>query len=204
MESIGTLTGGIAHDFNNILTALMGYGTLLQMKIGENEPIRMFVDEIVSGSQKAADLTQSLLAFSRQKPVTFGTIGINDIMRRAERLLKRLVTEDVIIKTDLAPDDPIILADETQIDQVFFNLAANARDAMPNGGTLTVETRIVELDDTFTRVHGFGGPGKYVLISVSDTGVGMDEATKERIFDPFFTTKEVERGQGWAFLRFTA
>ncbi|HAR95192.1 MAG TPA: calcium-binding protein, partial [Deltaproteobacteria bacterium] len=188
--------GGIAHDFNNILSALMGYAALLQMKMEEKDPLRSFVDEIVSGSQKAAELTRSLLAFSRQQPITFFTLGVKDIVTGIEKLLRRLVTEDVAIKTILAADQPVIRADATQIEQVLLNLATNARDAMPNGGSLLIETRITELDETFVRSHGYGEPGRYALIAVSDTGVGMDEATRQRAFDPFFTTKEVGKGTG--------
>lgn len=196
MEAIGRLAGGIAHDFNNILTALTGYGTLLQMKMDKDDPLLMYVDQILSASQKAADLTQSLLAFSRQRPVTFASHNINKIIRGSEKLLKRLVTEDVVIRTVLAPEQPAIMTDATQIDQVLFNLASNARDAMPKGGVLTIETKQVELDDEFMTVHGYGKPGKYVLVSISDTGTGMDESEKEKIFDPFYTTKEVGKGTG--------
>ena len=196
MEAIGRLAGGIAHDFNNILTALTGYGTLLQMKMDKDDPLLMYVDQILSASQKAADLTQSLLAFSRQRPVTFASHNINKIIRGSEKLLKRLVTEDVVIRTVLAPEQPAIMTDATQIDQVLFNLASNARDAMPKGGVLTIETKQVELDNEFMTVHGYGKPGKYVLVSISDTGTGMDEPEKEKIFDPFYTTKEVGKGTG--------
>lgn len=196
IESIGTLTGGIAHDFNNILTAVMGYATLLQMKMDEEDPLLTYVDEILSASQKAADLTQSLMAFSRQQPVNSRALGINDIIKGSERLLKRLVTEDIAIKTVLTAAQPVIMADATQMDQVLLNIAANARDAMPQGGVLTIETDVVDLDEKFRRMHGYGKPGKYAVIAISDTGTGMDEVTKERIFDPFFTTKEVGKGTG--------
>ncbi|HOW54512.1 MAG TPA: ATP-binding protein [Syntrophorhabdaceae bacterium] len=196
MEAIGRLAGGIAHDFNNILTALTGYGSLLQMKMDKDDPLLMYVDQILSASQKAADLTQSLLAFSRQQPVTFASHDINKIIRGSEKLLKRLVTEDVVIRTILAPKQPAIMTDATQIDQVLFNLASNARDAMPKGGVLTIETKQVELDNEIMTVHGYGKPGKYVLVSISDTGTGMDEPEKEKIFDPFYTTKEVGKGTG--------
>ena len=196
MEAIGTLTGGIAHDFNNILMAVMGYGALLQKEIDERNPLRPYVDEILSGSQKAAQLTQSLLGFSRQQPVILNPLNLNDIIGGAEKLLKRLVIEDIAVRTILTPDDIVVMADATQIDQVLFNLATNARDAMPRGGALTIETRVVELDDDFRHHHGYGEPGTYALLSISDTGIGMDEATKEKIFDPFFTTKEVGKGTG--------
>jgi PAS domain S-box-containing protein len=196
MEAIGMLAGGIAHDFNNILTALMGYGSLLQSGMEADDPLLRYVEEMLSASQKAADLTRSLLAFSRQQPVVFRPLSINDIITGTENLLKRLVTEDVVIHTILSPDQPVIMADATQMDQVLFNLASNARDAMPRGGVLIIETRQLELDDEFRRLHGYGAPGKYVRLSISDNGMGMDEAAQKRIFDPFFTTKEVGKGTG--------
>ncbi len=196
VQAIGTLTGGIAHDFNNILMAVMGYGALLKMNIGQDIPLRSYVDEILSGCEKAAQLIQSLLAFSRQRPVVLNPLSLNDIVRGAEKLLKRLVIEDIAVRTILTPDDIIVMADATQIDQILFNLATNARDAMPKGGTLTIETQAVEFDEEFKRYHGYGEPGRYALLSVADTGMGMDEATREKIFDPFFTTKEVGKGTG--------
>jgi PAS domain S-box-containing protein len=195
MQAVGTLAGGIAHDFNNILTALIGYAALLRMKITDGN-LHAYVDQILSASQKATDLVQSLLAFSRQQPISPGPISIHGIIEGTEKLLKRLVTEDITIKTLLAAEDIMIMADRTQIDQILFNLATNARDAMPQGGTVVIETKAVELDDEFRRLHGYGEPGRYALLSISDTGVGMDRATRERIFDPFFTTKEVGKGTG--------
>ncbi|MBA4419125.1 MAG: hypothetical protein C0392_14645, partial [Syntrophus sp. (in: bacteria)] len=196
LEAIGTLTGGIAHDFNNILMAIMGYGSLLQIEIDEGDPLRIYVDQILSGSQKAAQLTQVLLAFSRQQPVMLNVLSVNDVIRGTEKLLKRLITEDIALYTVLTPHDVIVMADAAQIDQIPFNLVTNARDAMYQGGVLTIETKAVELDEEFNRYHGYGEPGKYALLSISDTGTGMDEATKEKIFDPFCTTKEVGKGTG--------
>jgi len=196
MEALGTLAGGIAHDFNNILTALAGYGTLLQMKMDEADPLHIYVDQILSASGKAAQLTQSLLTFSRQRPIALSHVDINGIIRGTEKLLKRLLTEDIELKTVLSPGDITVMADPTQIDQILFNLATNARDAMPGGGTLTITTEAVELDEGFRHAHGYGEPGPYALISFSDTGLGMDKATQAHIFDPFFTTKEVGRGTG--------
>ena len=184
VQAIGTLTGGIAHDFNNILMAVMGYGALLQMRIEEESPLRSYIDEILSGCEKAAQLTQSLLAFSRQRPVILNPLNLNDIVRGAEKLLKRLVIEDIAVRTILTPDDIIVMADATQIDQILFNLATNARDAMPKGGTLAIETRAVEFDEEFKRYHGYGEPGRYALLSVSDTGTGMDEVTREKYLTP--------------------
>ena len=195
MEAIGTLAGGIAHDFNNILTAIIGYGSLLQMHMG-NDPKRQYVDQLLASSQKAAILTQSLLAFSRKQTIELKPRKINEIVGEAEELLRRLLTEDIEFRVTKADPDITVQADVTQIDQVLMNLAANARDAMPGGGKLGIETRAVSLDDHFAEVHGFGQPGSYALISVTDTGIGMDQVTREKIFEPFFTTKEVGKGTG--------
>jgi len=196
MESIGTLAGGIAHDFNNILTSLMGYASLIQMKMEEGDPLQPHVDQILSASQKAADLTRSLLTFSRKQPVTLAPLDINDTIRAMKKLLTRLLTEDIELRTSLTKDDTVIMADRSQVDQILFNLVTNARDAMPKGGTLIIETGITDMDEGFTGAHGFGKPGRYLLLTVSDTGTGMDQATKEKIFDPFFTTKETGKGTG--------
>ena len=196
MEAIGTLAGGIAHDFNNILTVISGFGSLLQMDIPEDDPKKAYIDQILASSEKAAQLTQGLLAFSRKQQISLRPLDINNTIRATSKLLKTLLTEDIELKTKLSEETSIIMADASQMDQILFNLAANARDAMPQGGTLIVETKIVELDDDFIRIHGYGESGKYVLLSVSDTGIGMDEATKSKIFDPFFTTKEVGKGTG--------
>ncbi len=195
MEAIGTLAGGIAHDFNNILMALMGYATILKMKTANGE-LQTYVEQILTASQKATELVQNLLAFSRQQAINLKPLSINGTITATQKLLQRLVTEDITIKTVLSPDDITVMADQSQIDQILFNLATNARDAMPNGGTLTIATKAAVLDDEFRRFHGYGKPGRYAFLSVSDTGAGMDEATRERAFDPFFTTKEVGKGTG--------
>ncbi|HVN95637.1 MAG TPA: PAS domain S-box protein [Syntrophorhabdaceae bacterium] len=195
MEAIGTLAGGIAHDFNNILTALVGYATLLQMEAKRGKS-RDYADQILAASQKAAELVQNLLAFSRQQRIRLEPVSLHEIVRGTEKLLKRLVTEDIAVNAHLEGQDIVIMADATQIDQILFNLATNARDAMPQGGTFTIETQLIDLDDEFQRLHGYGKPGCYALLAVSDTGMGMDEATKERIFDPFFTTKGAGKGTG--------
>jgi len=196
MESIGTLTGGIAHDFNNILTALMGYATLIKMKLDKGSPLGLYVDQVLSASEKAADLTRSLLTFSRQQSVELIPLNINDTIKATKKLLNRLLTEDIELCTSLTKDDTVVMADRSQMDQILFNLVSNARDAMPKGGTLTIGTAIVDVDGGFIRTHGFGKPGRYVVINVSDTGTGMDEATQEKIFDPFFTTKDPGKGTG--------
>lgn len=196
MESIGTLAGGVAHDFNNILTTLIGYASLIQTKMDRDNPLRSYVDQVLSASRKGADLTRSLLTFSRQQPVTLLPVDLNDAIRATEPLLKRLLTEDIELNTSLTGEDTVVMADRSQMDQILFNLVTNARDAMPGGGRLTVETDIADMDDWFIEAHGFGEPGRYVLMTVSDTGEGMDEATREKIFDPFFTTKETGKGTG--------
>lgn len=195
-EAIGTLAGGIAHDFNNILTALMGYATLIKIKLKTTDPLITYADQILTASQKAADLIKNLLAFSRKQPLNLTYIDVNNIIKSTEKLLKRLLTEDIELKTKLTKDNTVIMADQSQIDQILFNLASNARDAMPNGGRLTIETDIVNLDKEYIEKYGFGKPGRYVMIKVTDTGSGMDKDTLDKIFDPFFTTKEVGKGTG--------
>ncbi|HEN21065.1 MAG TPA: PAS domain S-box protein, partial [Desulfobacteraceae bacterium] len=159
-EAIGTLAGGIAHDFNNILTSLMGYATLIQMKMDKGSPLRSYVDHVLSASEKAADLTKSLLAFSRKQPVTLTPLDINKTIETTETLLKRLLTEDIELRTSLSEDDTVVMASKSQIDQILFNLVTNARDAMTKGGILTIETDIVNMNKAFIRAHGFGQTGR--------------------------------------------
>ena len=196
MESVGQFAGGIAHDFNNILTAIIGYASLLLMKMGENDPLRRNAEQILLSSERAASLTHSLLAFSRKQIIHPKPVNLNEILRRTEKLLIKLVRADIELKTILADEDLIILADSNQIEQVFMNLAVNARDAMPDGGLLMIETERIEIDGEYKKTHGYGEPGAYALISVADTGLGIDEETKERIFEPFFTTKDIGKGTG--------
>ncbi|MGA2108858.1 MAG: ATP-binding protein, partial [Syntrophorhabdales bacterium] len=196
MEAIGTLAGGVAHDFNNILTVIKGFAALTQMGMATDDPLRSYVDQITISSNKAADLTQSLLAFSRKQNITLAPRDINSLVEGAAKLLERLLREDITLKLELTDKKVIAEADVTQMDQVLMNLATNARDAMPHGGSLTIRTDVANLDETFQKTHGFGKPGTYVRLSVSDTGVGMDEKTLSRVFEPFFTTKEVGKGTG--------
>lgn len=195
VEAIGTLAGGIAHDFNNILTVLAGYATLLKMRISEADS-KKYVDQILLASQKAADLTSSLLTFSRQRDAKFDPINIDNHIEKTQKIIERLLSEDISIKISLKAANAVIMADETQIDQILLNLATNARDAMPKGGRLSISTSIIEIDNEFKLCHGYGETGKYVLLSISDTGTGIDEEIQERIFDPFFTTKEIGKGTG--------
>ncbi|MEW5744371.1 MAG: PAS domain S-box protein [Nitrospirota bacterium] len=196
MEAVGQLAGGIAHDFNNILTAIISYGGLLEMKMEGGDPLRLYVSQILASAEKAAHLTQGLLAFSRKQIIDPRPVPANSIVRGVERLMSRIIREDIELRTDLAGEDFIVMADSIQIEQVLINLAANARDAMPQGGSLTIKTGRTFIDEHFTAKHGFGRPGPYALISVADTGTGMDEKTRSRIFEPFFTTKEVGKGTG--------
>ncbi len=196
MESIGTLAGGVAHDFNNILTAIIGYGSLLQMKMKEGDPLRYNVEQILSSANRASLLTQGLLAYSRKQIINPQPVNVNTIIQRVELLLKRLIGEDVALKTLLSSDEVTVMADAGQLEQVLMNLATNARDAMPDGGDLFIETSRVELDAAAAQSHGFDKPGTYAVIAVTDSGTGMDEKTRQRIFEPFFTTKGVGKGTG--------
>lgn len=196
MEAIGTLAGGIAHDFNNILSALIGYGNLLHMKMDNDDPLKIYVGHMLAASEKAVNLTHSLLTFSRKQVIKLQPQKVGAMIRAIEKILLRLLTEDIELNVMTSDMDPTVLADVTQIDQVLLNLATNARDAMPQGGTLRIETGEVEINQEFTKSYGYGEPGKYALISISDTGTGMDEKTRQKIFEPFFTTKEVGKGTG--------
>ncbi len=196
MEAVGQLAGGIAHDFNNILTAIMGYANLLQMKMTEDDPFRSKVDEIDAAAQRAARLTASLLAYSRRQLLSPRPVDLNSIIKNIKTLLLRLLNEEIELKIVLAERELMVEADPGQIDQVLMNLATNARDAMPEGGTLIVRTSLEELQEDFIIMHGYGIPGLYAHISIADSGEGIDEKIRERIFDPFFTTKEVGKGTG--------
>jgi PAS domain S-box-containing protein len=196
MEAIGTLAGGIAHDFNNLLTVISGFSSLLKTSMQKKDPKMAYVDQILISSEKAAQLTKGLLAFSRKQEISLLPLNINNTIKATSKLLKRLLTEDIELKIRLSKENAIIMADHTQIDQILFNLATNARDVMPHGGTLIIETNVVGLNDEFINAHGYGALGEYILLDVTDTGSGMDEATRERIFEPFFTTKAVGKGTG--------
>ncbi|MEW6067253.1 MAG: ATP-binding protein [Nitrospirota bacterium] len=196
MEAMGTLAGGIAHDFNNILTAIISYGNILLMKMKRDEPLRNYIERILNSSEKATSLVQSLLAFSRKQITILKPLDVNAVIKNIESLLSRIIGEDITLRISLAVGDLTAMADSSQMEQILMNLATNARDAMPEGGIFEIGTEVVEINREFTIAHGFGSPGKYALISVSDTGTGIDEKTKEKIFDPFFTTKEVGKGTG--------
>jgi PAS domain S-box-containing protein len=196
MEAIGQLAGGIAHDFNNILTAIISYANLVQMTVPADDPSKAYVENVLALSNRAATLTQGLLAFSRKQILDQRPVDMNEIIIRVEKLLSRIIGEDIVFRTDLVDGPLIVFADMGQMEQVLMNLAANARDAMPRGGVLNISTLRIILDEEFVKMHGYGKSGSYVIVSVSDTGTGMDEETRQRIFDPFFTTKELGRGTG--------
>ncbi len=196
MEAIGQFAGGIAHDFNNILTAIMGYASLIKTKIGEKEPLTKYVDNIMTSAEKAGNLTKGLLTFTRKQLIDPKPIDVNEVILSTEKLLSKLIGEDVEFSVKLNGENLIVIADGNQIIQVLMNLATNARDAMPRGGKLTISTNTVDIDHVFIQEHGYGTKGLYAHISFEDTGTGMDEKTAARIFEPFFTTKEVGKGTG--------
>ena len=195
MEAIGTLSGGIAHDFNNLLTVIKGYTGLLLDSLDEPRQ-RSLVSSIDQAADRASSLTRQLLAYSRRQVLQPKVINLNELVLNMDKLLQRLIGEDVEMKTVAAHDLGSVKADPGQIEQVIMNLAVNARDAMPKGGSLTLETTNIDLDETYARNHPGTYPGKYVMLAVSDTGIGMDAHTRSHIFEPFFTTKSMGRGTG--------
>jgi PAS domain S-box-containing protein len=196
MEAVGRLAGGVAHDFNNLLTGIIGYAELLLMRLDPQDPHRREVEEIRKAGDRAAALTRQLLAFSRKQILQPQRLNLNAVVRDMEKLLQRLIGEDIYLATELEAGLGLVEADPSQIEQVIINLAVNARDAMPLGGKLSIETANVELDESYAHRDVNLQPGPYVMLAVSDNGVGMDEETQAHIFEPFFTTKGSNLGTG--------
>ena len=196
MEAIGRLAGGIAHDFNNMLTAILGNVQLISMRMDQNDDNQRLLGDIRVAARRSADLTRQLLAFSRKQAREPEALDLNAVIERIEPMLQRMIGEDISVLTNLDPDLGLTMADPSQTDQVLMNLVVNARDAMPNGGILTIETANRALDESYAAGYADLEPGRYVMLSVSDTGIGMDRETQERIFEPFFTTKPEDHGTG--------
>jgi PAS domain S-box-containing protein len=196
MEAVGQLAGGVAHDFNNLLTAVLGNANLLQEEPDLSDTVRDEITEIVKAAERAAGLTRQLLAFGRKQVLQPTIVDVNALVTDMGHMLRRLIGEHIQLATTLAPDLAPVRADAGQLEQVILNLAINARDAMPTGGRLSIETANVELDESYALTHVSVRPGKYVLLAVSDTGTGMDEDTKTHLFEPFFTTKDRTKGTG--------
>ncbi|HJV67230.1 MAG TPA: ATP-binding protein [Geomonas sp.] len=196
MEALGALAGGVAHDFNNILTVIMGFCTISASMLEQQSPLRHNLDQIMAASERALTLTGSLLAYSRKQPMNFKPLELNGRIRQTEKFLARLIGEEIELVSRLSTENLTVMADGGQLEQVLMNLAANARDAMSRQGCLAIESRRIEIDEEFVRLHGYGKPGSFALVSVSDTGTGMDQSTREKIFEPFFTTKETGQGTG--------
>jgi two-component system cell cycle sensor histidine kinase/response regulator CckA len=196
MEAIGRLAGGVAHDFNNLLTIINGYSALALDTLGTQSPMYDEIDEINKAGVRAASLTNQLLTFSRRQVLEPKVFNLNTIVSDMDRMLRRLIGEDIEFVTVLDPALASVRADPGHIEQAIMNLVVNSRHAMPAGGRLTIETANVDLDDAYARRHQGVVPGSYVMLAVSDTGIGMDEQTRVRIFEPFFTTKEQGEGTG--------
>ncbi len=196
IEAVGQLAGGVAHDFNNLLTVILGYCDLAELRVEEAAGIRGDLGEIRRAAARAASLTRQLLAFSRKQVLQPEVVSPNDEVRELEQMLRRLLGENIELSTMLSPDTGRVLVDRNQLHQVVVNLLVNARDAMPNGGKLLIETRNAELDEHYARMHAGAKAGSYVMVAVSDNGTGMDESVRSRIFEPFFTTKERGKGTG--------
>ncbi len=196
MEAVGRLAGGIAHDFNNLLMVIQGYGDLLVERLPSGDPLHRNAEQIQMAAQRASSLTRQLLAFSRKQMLAPKILNIQSVVADMEKILRRLIGEDVQLETSSAADLGLVKADRSQIEQVILNLAVNARDAMPQGGRLTIETANVELDASYAHPPAVLSPGRYVMLAVTDNGCGMDAETQAHVFEPFFTTKEKGKGTG--------
>jgi two-component system, cell cycle sensor histidine kinase and response regulator CckA len=196
MEAVGRLAGGVAHDFNNMLTVISGYNRMILDEVSTMDPLRGYAEEILRAADRAAALTNQLLAFSRRQIVQPRVVNVNAVIDVTDKMLRRLIGEDIQLALALNPDAGNIRADPGHIEQALVNLAINSRDAMPNGGRITIESANVHLDETYARTHMGMQPGDFVMIALSDTGQGMNAETRRHIFEPFFTTKEQGKGTG--------
>ena len=196
MEAVGILAGGVAHEFSNILTTIKGSAYIILKKLEKNDPLNKYAELITDSINKASNLAQGLLAFSKKQIIDLKHQNLNEIVLRVKNLVSNLLGEHIELNIELTDRDLTIIADSNQIEQVLINLVTNARDAMQKGGRLTIKTDSEEMNDSFKKEHGFGIPGKYCTVIVSDTGTGMTESIKEKIFEPFFTTKELGKGTG--------
>lgn len=196
LEAVGRLAGGLAHDFNNLLTGIIGYSQLSLRRLEPDDPMRANLDEIRKAGERAASLTRQILAFSRKQVLQPRVLDLNSVIGEIERMLKRMIGEDIELRTAPQTDLGNVKADPGQMEQVIMNLVVNARDAMPSGGKITIETRNVYLDETYAKEHFAVTPGYYVMLALSDTGIGMEEEIRQHIFEPFFTTKELGKGTG--------
>ena len=196
MEAVGRLAGGVAHDFNNMLTVISGYGAMVLEELARQDPLRVHIQEIMAAANRASTLTAQLLAFGRRQIIRPEVIDLNEVVGRTERMLRRLIGEDITLHLVLQADVGSIKADPSHVEQAIVNLVINSRDAMPEGGRITIETGAVLLDESYARTHAGVQPGEFVMIAVTDTGHGMDTELQRRIFEPYFTTKEQGKGTG--------
>jgi signal transduction histidine kinase/ActR/RegA family two-component response regulator len=196
MEAVGRLAGGVAHDFNNVLMAILGYSDMVLKKLAPDDPLRGYTEQVRLAGERAAALTRQLLAFSRQQVLQPRVLDLNELVTNLSKMLRRLIGEDIKLELSLEPALGCVKADPGQFEQVILNLAVNARDAMPDGGELVIQTANVQIDETYVSAHGEVKPGPHVILAVTDTGCGMSEGVKQHIFEPFFTTKPEGKGTG--------
>jgi nitrogen-specific signal transduction histidine kinase/CheY-like chemotaxis protein len=196
LEAVGTLAGGVAHDFNNLLAVINGYAASARRELAEGDGVREDLDEILRAGKRAADLVRQLLAFGRRQPMALAVVDLDKVVAGVEKMLRRLIREDIELSTRAGPVPPRVKVDQGQLEQVLINLVVNARDAMPAAGRITISTSTLILSEEEVRLHPEAAPGRWVRLRVEDDGAGMDEETLRHLFEPYFTTKEVGKGSG--------